>query len=421
MSLASAVQPTADRLLRNTDFLRLWLGQVVSTMGLGMARLALPLLALALTDSPAVAGLIAATQMAPFFVLGLPAGALVDRWNRRVVMIVCDIARALAVGSVPVAWAFGFLTPAHLFLVALAQGSAQVFFSLAQIASLPRVVSKGQLASAHGLNTASEGIAQLTSPGLGGFIIGLAQSTIVGAVIAYLLNSLAYLFSVFMLSTIRTPFQVARANVPLRAIGGTILEGLRYVWSSPVLRLLATVNMTHRGCLAPVQLAVIVFATDQFQADAPAIGLIFSAAGAGGLLAAAITPRLRQRVPVGVLMMSLIAAHAVGLAAIASATSLWLVMVGMLINGMMDTMSSINQVSYRLAIIPDNLQGRVNSVYRLLSFGGMTIGTAAGGVLLGLIGPRPVMWLLAGLVGLIATLSIPAGILRLRNEMALHP
>jgi MFS family permease len=201
--------------------------------------------------------------------------------------------------------------------------------------------------------------------------------------------------------------------VPPRALGRTIAEGLRYVWASRTLRLLAAVNMAHRMCLAPLQLAVIVFAREQLQADAPAIGLLFSASGAGGLLAAAITPRLRARLPVGRLMLALVAATGLGLSVIGSATALWLVMLGLLITGMMDTMSSITQVSYRLAIIPDGLQGRVNSVYRLLSFSAMSFGTAAGGILLGLIGPRSVLWLLAAVVGAIALLAALAGLHRL--------
>lgn len=136
----AAPGPSGVPLWANSDFLRLWGGQVISTAGSGMSRLALPLLVLALTNSPVEAGLIAAAQTVPFIVLGLPAGALLDRLNRKAVMIICDAARCLAFGSVPLVWALGHLTMAHLYAVALVEGASLVFFNIAQLAALPRVV-----------------------------------------------------------------------------------------------------------------------------------------------------------------------------------------------------------------------------------------------------------------------------------------
>jgi MFS family permease len=412
---AEAARLAPDRLWRNGDFLRLWLGQTVSTLGVGMSRLAMPLLVLALTDSPALAGLVATAQSLPYLVLGLPAGALIDRWNRRTIMIACDVARALAVGAVPALWALGLLAAPHLLVVAVVQGIANTFFNLAQVASLPRVVPKAQIASAQALNTASEGIASLTSPGLAGVVIGLGRTTAAGAVVAYGLDALAHLVSAALLATIRTPFQGQRTAVPLRALGAAILEGVRYVLASPPLRLLAVFNMAHRLFLSPVYLTVVVLARDTLQLDAPGIGLLIGAGGVGGLLAAAVTPRLRTRLPVGWLMLGLIVANALGLALIGLATGPWLALVGMLINGMMETTTSITQVSYRLSIIPDRLQGRVNSVYRLGSFTAMSLGTAVGGLLIAAAGPRATIWALAAGMGLVALAGSLAGLARLRD------
>ena len=170
----------------NRDFVLLWSGQTVSTLGTSVSLLALPLLALALTRSPAQAGFLAAVQSLPYLVFSLPAGALIDRWDRKRVMIRCDAARFIVYGSVPLAYALGHLTIAQLYLVALVGGTAFVFFNIAEVASLPRVVPEARLAQANAINAAAESSAQLVGPGLSGFIISLARTTASGASVAYL-------------------------------------------------------------------------------------------------------------------------------------------------------------------------------------------------------------------------------------------
>jgi MFS family permease len=367
-----------------------------------MSRLALPLLVLALTGSPAQAGLIAAAQTLPFIVLGLPAGALLDRVNRKVVMILCDIARCLIFGSVPVVWWLGQLTVVHLYVVALVHGTALVFFNIAQLAALPRVVPRAQLARAHSLNTASEGIASLISPGIGGFIISLGRTTPAGAALAYLIDSVSYLISAVMLGTIRAPFQAQRAGSSFGRLHQQILAGLQYIWARWDLRALVVVNGLHRMAFAPVQLAVVVLTTVGFGAEAWMVGLLFSAAGSGGLLASVVTPWLRARVSVGATMFGIMVVHTVALAVIATAPTPAVAAAGMFFGGMMETMTGIVQVAYRLVVIPDEIQARVHSTYRLVSFTAVTFGTAAGGILLATIGPRLLLGVLAGIIGLLA-------------------
>ncbi|HEV2457480.1 MAG TPA: MFS transporter, partial [Ktedonobacterales bacterium] len=172
-------------LWRNRDFALLWSGQAVSTLGTRMSALALPLLVLALTRSPAQAGLVAAARLLPYLLFSLPAGALVDRWNRKAVMIRCDVVRWLALGSVPLAFALGRLSVVQLYLVAFVEGTAYVLFSLAEVSALPRVVPESQLPRAWSLNETSDASGQLLGPGVAGFIIGLARTTPGGAALAY--------------------------------------------------------------------------------------------------------------------------------------------------------------------------------------------------------------------------------------------
>ncbi len=389
-------------LWRNADFLRLWSGQVISTVGSAISRLALPLLVLALTGSPVQAGLIAATQQVPFVVLGLPAGALLDRWNRKTVMLTCDTARLIAFGSVPLAWALGHLTLTHLYAVALVHGTALVFFNIAQLAALPRVVRTDQLAEAHSLNTGSEGIGTLIGPGIGGLLIGLAPAVAAGAALAYLVDAISYAVSLVTLVTIRTPFQTPRVAPPLRQIHRQILEGLRWIWDRRDLRWLMPVNTLHRTAFAPVQLAVVLLGAQSLRTDPATLGLLFSAAGAGGLAASLFTPPLRRRVSVGHCMVGLTAVHAAALLVVALAPGVPLAAAGLFAAGAMENMTGIVQVSYRLSVIPDALQGRVNSSYRFVSYFGSTLGTAVGGVLLATLEARVVLALIATAIGVIS-------------------
>ena len=403
------------RLFRNAEFLRLWGGQTVSSVGSGITKLAAPLLVLALTDSPTVAGLVGGALTFPMIFLGLPAGALVDRWDRRKVMIVCDTVRCLAVATVPLAWLLGWLNGWLLFAVALALGSAQSFYNICQVAAVPRVVARRQIASAQALNATSEGIATLASPGLGGAIVGLGPTAVIGGVLAYCVDSLTYLVSVMALLGIKTPFQGRRSRQAQPGIMRSIADGLRYVYDEHAIRLLMILNGVHRFGFAPVMLTIVVLARQDLGLSPSQIGLLFSVAGSGGLSAAAITPWLRRRIPVGWHMIGVVGLHGLALGAAAFAPSLWLMVPGLFVAGMMETMTGIVQVAYRLALIPDALQGRVNSVYRLLSFGSMSIGTALGGLLIDLYGPRPVLGMIAVWIVTMAVLAACSGIRSLRD------
>jgi MFS family permease len=367
----------------------------------------MPLLVLALTDSPAWAGLIAAARSAPYVVLGLPAGALIDRWNRRMVLIACEVTRGLAIGSVALAWWLGVLTIWHLVAVALVQGVAVAFANVAQTASLPRLVRRDQIQAAQAMNASTMGVASLIGPGLGGLIVALGSSTTEGAALAFVADAATAALASSMLSTIRRPFQGTREG-GARRLREDIVEGLRYLWEDRAIRLLAIVNCVHRLCLGPVVvLAVVVFGRNVLHADASAIGLIVGAAGAGGLLGAAITPTLRRYMSIGWMMVAIVALHGSGIVIVGLAPGVPVAMVGMLIVGVGEAATGIVQVSYRLVTIPDVLQGRVNSVYRMGSFVAQTLGATIAGVMVESIGPREALWAMGAYV-----LVIAAGVAR---------
>ncbi len=386
-------QPRA--LWRHTDFLLLWSGQAVSTLGSSVSRLALPLLVLALTQSPAQAGLVAALQAAPYLVFSLPAGALIDRWDRKRVMIRCDVARCLAYGSVPLAYATAHLSLAQLYAVALVGGTAYVFFNIAEVAALPRVVPAEHLSHATALNESATSASSLIGPGVAGLIISLGRTTLSGAAVAYLVDSLSYLISTLSLGFIRTPFQAARAPTAGRSLRTEIAEGLRFLWARRPLRALALLTMGMNLFFGPLPLAVIVLARTNLHADARTLGLIFSAASAGGLLGSLSASWVKARLRVGQAIIGAVAGIAVATPLVAVAPSVPVVLAGFALVGAMLPIYNVVSISYRLRLVPDPLQGRVNSVFRLLALGSVPLGTALGGLLLGPIGPRVEVWMIA--------------------------
>jgi MFS family permease len=207
-------------------------GQTLSALGSNVSQLAFPLLVLGLTGSPAQAGFVAALRALPYVLFVLPAGALVDRWDRKRTMILCDAGRALILGSIPVALALGRLMLAQLYLTSLVEGTLYVVFDLAEAASLPRVVEREQLSAASAQSAVTGGAAALLGPPLGGMLFGL------GRTVPFLADVASYLVSVLSLCGVRTEFQGQR-SMARRALRTEVAEGLAWLWRQPLLRTLA--------------------------------------------------------------------------------------------------------------------------------------------------------------------------------------
>src|SRR5688572_20108574 len=190
-------------LWRNRDYMLLWSGQVVSVLGSTMSGIAFPLIILALTGGNyAAAGVAGMLSTIPYVILSLPVGALVDRWDRKRVMVTTDLIRSVVFFSIPLAMLMGWLTVWQVYAVALIEGTMYVFFNIAEVAALPRVVPKEQLGDANAQNMATFGVTGLIGPGLAGF---LYQN--VGRAIPFLVDAVSYLASAVSLLFIRAGFQ----------------------------------------------------------------------------------------------------------------------------------------------------------------------------------------------------------------------
>jgi MFS family permease len=373
-------------LWHNRDFLLLWSGQIVSTIGSQVSLIAFPWLILAVTGSPAQAGLIAAIRTLPYLLFGLPAGALIDRWNRKRVMILCDTGRALALGSIPLAFAFGLLTAMQLYLVSFIEGTLFIFFGLAEAAALPRVVSQEQLAAATAQNEFIYSFAGLLGPSFSGILYAISNA------MPFLADSISYIISVCSLLFIKTQFQQERIAAPrgegryIEGLRKEILDGMYWLWHHPVIRFLVVLVSGLSLCGVGYVLIVLVLAQQQ-HASKFATGLILASGGIGSILGAIIAGPLARRLRVGHLMI--LSSWLLALTWLLFAFAHNPVILGVIVACafLAVPIHASVQYGYRLASIPDKLQGRVNSIYRIILFSCESLGLLLTGVLLQAVGP----------------------------------
>jgi predicted MFS family arabinose efflux permease len=369
-------QQRQSPLRHNRDFLLIIGGQMVSEAGTQVSHLAFPLLMLLLTNSPSQAGLMGALRAVPYVALALPAGALVDRWNRRVVMVVCDTGRALCLGSVAVALALHTLVPGQLYVIALIEGILGVVVELAYVACLPRVVPAEQFPQATTWESTLNGAASLAGPPLGGLLYAI------NVALPFIADAVSYAVSVVAMLCVRTPLQETR-SAPREPMTREIRTGLVWLWRQPAIRMLALLSGLL-NVVAPEASALLVIVLAQRQhASSAVIGLIFAGIGIGYIVGSLLTEVIRRRFAfrqiltgTGWLFVLFWCAFALGI------NNLALLAVVSLLFAITDPIYDITQFSYRMVLIPDVLQGRVNSAYRVIARATPPLGLALMGILL---------------------------------------
>ncbi len=384
-------------LWQNHDYLLLWAGQAISVVGTQVTQIAFPLLVLALTGSPAAAGFVAAARTVPYLLFTLPAGALVDRWDRKLTMILCSAGSAAALASIAVAYALGTLTIAQLAIVSFVEGTFAVVFGLAETSALPHVVSKAQLPAAVAQQQLQYSMGGIIGPPLGGALFSASP------LLPFAVDAASYAASSLSLGAIRTRFEGARA-VAGRSLWGEIAEGVRWLWRQPLVRFMALLTGLINFALSGNTLIVIVLAARQ--GASPAVtGAIFAAAGVGGVLGALLAPRVQRRLTFGQAIIGLSWCFTATLLMFSVAVSPALIMVVLATLSLVGPSYDTVQLTYRLALIPDALQGRVNSVFRLVAQGMSPLGLALTGVLLEVAGPVATALTLGGVLAAIAVLA----------------
>jgi MFS family permease len=383
---------TGSSLWRHRNFLLLWSGQSVSEIGSAVTQLALPLTAVVVLHASTLqVALLTSASTAAFALIALPAGALVDRWAKRRLMIWCDVARMVIIGSVPVAAAFGVLTLGQLYAVAVTAGVGTVFFDVAYQSYLPVVVGREHLVEGNGKLGATQAFAQVTGPGLGGALAGL-----IGAARALAADAISYAVSVASLLAIDVREEAPPAPQARPGLRTEIAEGLSFVLRHPVLRKIVACTGTANLFGSMGTALEIVFLIRVLRVRPADTGLLIAVASLGGVAGGLLAGRLGRRIgSARIIWFSMLVLSFPELLIPLAAPGWRLAAfgVGMAFFSFGGVVYNVAQVSYRQAICPPRLLGRMNAAVRWVVWGTIPLGAALGGALGTLAGVRPTLWI----------------------------
>jgi len=374
--------PRAVNALRHRDFALLWSGQTVSLLGNGFFTVALPLEVLRLTGSPVQLALVVATRTVPAVLLLLLGGTVVDRMSRRLVMLIADSVCGACVGAVAILVAAGAAGLWELAALAAVSGVASAFFKPAATAITADILPPGLLVSASALTSLSQSLAQyLLGPLAGGVIVAAT-----GPAWAFGLDAVSFAVSAGCLAAMRpAPRPAGRAGPVLAGIR----EGLRYCRSQPWLWWsMIAVGIANLACIVPLAIFEPLLVRHVFHAGPAALGLMYAASGAGGVLTslyAARRPAPRRRVTT---IWAAWAGAGLAAAGLGLAPWLWLAVLfaGLAWSGV--TYGNLLWFPLMQQEVPAGLLGRASAVDWMLSLALAPAGTVAGGALAALAGVR---------------------------------
>jgi MFS family permease len=357
----------------NSDFWKYWTGQTISNLGSSITLFALPLLVFKLTGSALSLGITTAATFLPYLLFGLILGAWTDRVDRKRMMIGTDIGRALIIASIPMLFAFGLLTIWWIYIVAFIHATLKICFDAGEFAAIPSLVNQDDLVTANGRIQASYSGASIIGPLLAGVLVTLVPfSTLL------LFDALSFLVSSFSLALIKISFNKGEKRAPT-SIRSDVAEGLRYVFSNPVLRnisiMMALVNFV--GTTTYAQL--ILFAKVRLQASDFQASLMYSAGSLGVVLLALAAGPLRKRWSFSTVALGALMLEGVLTVIFSLMRMYWVAVVLWTLIGGVGILFNINTSSLRQTIVPNHLLGRVMSIASVLAWSAIPLGSLLGG------------------------------------------
>ncbi len=374
-------RPTGP-LWSHPDFLKMWTGQSISELGSQVSQLAIPwLAAVGLHASPFAFSLLGVLGFLPFILFALPAGVWVDRLHRRRILILGDAARAVLLALIPILWAAGVLRIWHLLVLQFVIGIFTVFFDVAYQSYLPALIRREHLVDGNSKLQLTVSIAQVGGPSLAGGLIGAitAPYAIVADAISFVASS------AFMIRMEhRESLPRHDAGDPRPKMWPQVKEGLAWVLGNRNLRAVAGCTGTSNFCTNLLFAVGLLYFVRVLHLSSIEVGAVFAVGSIGSIGGALLANRLQRRLGVGNTIVSTAALFSLGGLAFPLAPRAFplpVLMAGMALFGFGGVAYNIVQVSYRQAITPERLQGRMNAAMRWVVWGTIPLGTLAGGVI----------------------------------------
>ena len=353
----------------------------ISWIGNSITMVALPLLVFQLTGSPALTGLTAAIEVAPYLVFGLPAGAVADIWDRKRVMVGMGLTSGVVMATIPLAHAFDLLSVPYVFAAAIIVSSLFVFFDAAAFGPLPEIVGRDRIASATGSMVAVSSVINLAGPAGGG-----ALAAAIGPAWAIGLDAVAYIVAALLTARVAwTPRLRAEDDprITTRRLARDIGEGLRYIWQTRIIRWLTLIGAGASLSGGAVVGLTVVVAVQQLgmNDDDARIGLLYSATAVGAFLMSMAIAWIQRTVPTGWITIGSLAASWTAQVMWAYVTSIPVGLVILMLFQAASSLTIMNGIIVRQSLAPDHLQARVNTTARMIAWGGTPFGAMVGGLL----------------------------------------
>jgi len=384
---------------------RLWTAAAVSNLGDGVFVIALPLLAARITDDPVSVGLIAAFFTIPWLLFALPVGVIIDRSDRRKVLVVADLCRAVLVGTLALVVAFGEVQIWMLWLLAFGLGVGEVFFDSGSQTILPVIVPEAQLERANGFFYATEVVTNtFIGMPLGGALIAIAVWLPFGV------DAASFVLAATLAATVRGSFRPT-ATAPKPAATSIVADmraGVRWLLDHALLRSLVIVVALMNLAFAATQATFVLFAQNELDISDGAFGPLLALVGLGALLAGLTGGKIIGAVGRRTAMVAAAVIPAVTSALTGLFPNVWVAIPLTALQAFTTTIWSILAVSLRQQLVPTHLFGRVNSIYRWISTGAMPLGALFGGVLASAYGLRAPYFAAAGLL-ILASAAVVLG------------
>jgi MFS family permease len=406
------------------DFVKMWAGQSISELGSQVSQLAIPwLAAVGLHASPFAFSLLGVLGFLPFILFALPAGVWVDRLRRRQILIVGDSARAVLLALIPILWALGVLQIWHLLLLQFVIGVFTVFFDVAYQSYLPALIEREHLVDGNSKLQLTVSVAQVGGPSLSGVLIGAitAPYAIVADAVSFVISSA---FMIRMRHRENLPRQDAAEPRP--KMWPQVKEGLAWVVGNRNLRAVAGCTGTSNFCSSLMFAIVILYAVRVLHLSSIEVGAVFAVGSGGSIAGALLANRLGKRLGLGNAIVATAVVFSVaglGYPLAPKSFPLPVLMAAQLLFGFSAIAYNILQVSYRQAITPERLQGRMNAAMRWIVWGTIPLGTLAGGLIAQETTLRTALWVgaISGIPTFLWVLASPLRSIREMPEPVVEP
>ena len=403
--------------------MKLWTGQTISQFGDEITGLAMGLVAIDTLGAGAFEmGVFGVLRFLPWILFTLPAGVWVDRMRRKPILVSSDLARAVLLASIPVAYLGGWLTLWQVYAVAFLAGTLEVFFDVAYQSFLPTVVERDELVEGNSKLELSRAGSSVAGPTVAGFLVQL-----VTAPIAIVFDAVSYLGAALFVGLIRREEPMPEPHDPATGARPSMWQearaGLGYVGASPYLRNIAACTGTLNLFGNVGGVILLLYIVQDLGLEPATIGFIFALGNIGVLLGALGGGRIAKTIGLGPTIVATAALSGVGLLLVALAPRddpFWFLVAGGIVSGFSAVAYNVNQVGLRQAITPDRMLGRMNATMRLIVWGTIPIGAVVGGFLGSTVGLTTALWVSAigAFFGFLPVLLSPVRALREIPEQA---